>query len=430
MMKTQQRRSVRGICGLARSAAVLTLAVSLAAGGCGKGKDEKAAPDEKKPAAEEKKEEAEAAPGVVVVEPEAQKQVQLRTEPAAVRPLAAVVRTTAVIGPDETRVAHIRPLARGVVTRVHVRRGDRVAAGQTLISYDNVELGELVAEYRSAAADIDKATADADVTRRALERGTQLVELGSIARADFERRQAEDAAARAALNGQRARLASIRQKLRRFGVDDVGLQRAGGDGPLNASATLRAPFAGVVMDAPVAQGETIDVERELMTVTDLSTVWVQADVYERDLAAVSRGRRVQVFVPAYPDLPFDGRVTYVSDTLEPTSRTAKVRVEVANPGGRLKLEMAATVLIPTEGTRAGLAVPTAAVQRIDGEPVVFLRLDEERFQKRRVRLGREADGWAEVLEGLKAGDVVVTQGAVMLKSKLKIGEFAEEDEKK
>lgn len=366
---------------------------------------------------------------VINVDPDAQRQIQLRTERAVMRSLSATIRTTGVIGPDETRVAHVRPLARGVVDRVLVRRGDRVREGQALASYDNIELGDLIGEYRAVAASVEKASAEAEVTKRALERGEQLVELGSIARADYERRQAEDASARAALSSERARLASLRQRLRRFGVgDDADPARVAASETLDPHTTLRAPFAGVVTVADVAAGEVVDPEQELLTVTNLSTVWVQGDVYERDLAGVDEGSPARVRVQAYPTEVFEGKVTYVSDVLEPSTRTARVRCEVDNADGRLKLEMSAIVEIPTKATRSTLAVPAAAIQRIDDAPAVFVRLDDHRFQRRQVRAGREVDGWVEVLEGLQPGEIVATQGAVMLRSKLQIGELGEEHE--
>jgi cobalt-zinc-cadmium efflux system membrane fusion protein len=358
----------------------------------------------------------------VEVDAAAQQQIQLRVEPVAVRSMAPTIRTTAVVGPDETRLARIRPLAHGLVEQVLVRHGDRVGAGQVLLRYDNVELGDLLADYGAAAAGVRKAEAEAEVARRTLERGVELVELEAISRAEFERRRAEAAAAGAALEAERARLAGVQQRLRRFGLDEAALARAT-EGDVPSSRTeLRAPFAGVVIAASVAEGELVSPERELLTVADLSTVWVQGDVYQQDLGAVAEGQTAEVFVSAYPGETFRGRITYVSDVLDPATRAAKVRCEVDNPDGRLKLAMSATLEIAATGGREALAVPAAAVQRLGEETVVFVRTGETSFTARDVRTGAEHDGWVEIVAGLVAGEPIVAQGAVMLKSKLMIGD--------
>jgi len=192
---------------------------------------------------------------------------------------------------------------------------------------------------------------------------------------------------------------------------------------------LRAPFAGTIIAYNVAEGEVVDSERELLTVADLSTVWVQADLYEKDLAAVRSGHEVSVVVDAYPDATFAGRITYVSDMIDPQTRTARVRCEVPNPIQRLKLSMFATIHIPTSDTRDMLMVPVEAVQQIDDVSIVFVVQDEYEFQAREVQIGIQQEEWVEIIAGLNADERIVTQGAFMLKSELKKQELeTEEDE--
>jgi membrane fusion protein, heavy metal efflux system len=165
-----------------------------------------------------------------------------------------------------------------------------------------------------------------------------------------------------------------------------------------------------------------------MTVTDLSTVWVQADVYEKDIHSVREGQPAEVVVSSYPDRIFTGRITYVSDVLEPSTRTAKVRVEVPNQQNLLKLEMFATVRIPTPATRSALAIPANAVQNVDGTTVAFVKAAGDRFEKRPLRLGQRSGDWVEVTDGLKAGDTVVTEGSFLLKSEAKKSELGHHEE--
>jgi len=163
-------------------------------------------------------------------------------------------------------------------------------------------------------------------------------------------------------------------------------------------------------------GETVDPSSALLTVTDISTVWVLADVYEENLGAVRMGKDVSIRVASYPDEVFRGRITYISDLVEPKTRTARVRCVVSNPRARLKLDMFATVEIPTEQTTEVLAIPTLAIQRINDRPVVFLKHSETEFEQREVEPGTEAGGWTEIRRGLEPGESVITTGSFYAKT--------------
>ena len=369
-------------------------------------------------------------PETLELDAEAQERIGLETAEAQFRALARQLRTTGVVGPNETRVARVRALSSGVITDVLVRKGDRVKTGQALLVYDSVELGEAEAAYLGTVAVLERARSEAEVARLALERADQLVEIGGIAPAEQQRRRAEHAAASATVRTYEAQLTNLRQKLARFGVtEEAANELASGATPgLGARSTLRAPFAGVVLDVQAVIGETVAPERELATVADLTTVWIQGDLYERDLAAITEGGAARVLVDAFPGETFVGRVSYVSDFLDPATRTAKVRCEVKNPDGRLRLSMFARVEIATSSQREALVVPRAALQQFDGEVSVFVRANENAFERRPVTVGASVDEWVEITAGLAQGERVVTTGALMLKSKLKLGEFAEPEE--
>ncbi len=369
---------------------------------------------------------------VITLDEEAREKIDLTLESAQYRTTSLIIQITGVVGPNQTRLAHIRPLSSGRIEKVYVRAGDRVRVGQPLVAYDNIEIGELVSEYLSAKATLNKANAEAEVSRRSVERARKLVDLGAVARADYERREAEYKSALASIDVQKAQMGMVEQKLRRFGWTDAEIEKLdartdkehGGGAP---NTILRSPFDGVVIKSEVAEGETVDTERELFALADLSTVWVQGDVYEKDIASIRQGQAIKVLANAYPDMTFNGRLTYLGDMLDPQTRTAKVRCEVANPRGLLKLEMFATIQIPTSARREALMIPAAAVQQVDNESVVFVEIAENKFEKRKVELGMNRDGWIEIKAGLKAGEKVVVQGAFMLKSHLKKEEFGEHE---
>ena len=272
------------------------------------------------------------------------------------------LETTGTVSPNESRVAHIRPLARGVIEKVYVRRGDRVKEGQPLILYDNIELGELIGEYLSERSQLEKFLAHQDVAEKFWQRGVELLEAQAIARKEVELREAQYKDAQAMVESQRSEITKTEEKLHRFGFSEEEvhqLDRAeSSDHHRTASHnTLRAPFSGVIIGYNVAEGELVEPSREVLKLADVSTVWVLADVYEKDLGKIREEQDVQVVSAAYPDRTFQGRLTYISDVLEKETRTARVRCVVPNPNSLLKLEMFVTIRIPTVQKKTVVAVP-------------------------------------------------------------------------
>lgn len=371
-------------------------------------------------------------PGELALTPEMQRKFGVRFAKAEVRALGQTIQATGSVQANGSRTAHIRALARGRIDNVYVRLGDRVQAGQRVLTYDNVELGEAIGEYLSALAELQKAAAETEVSKRALERARNLVDLGAVARAELQRREAEYKSALATIESRKAGAAKIEEKLHRFGMIDAEIGKFDPRQGLEyhrerSHSTLTAPFAGVVTQFNAAPGETVGTD-ELMTVADLSTVWVQADVYEKDIHSVREGQQADVVVASYPDRIFNGKISYIGDVLDPTTRTAKVRVEVPNPQDLLKLEMFAAVRIPTADTRPALAIPAEAVQNVRGAAAAFVPAGGGRFEKRPLRLGRRSGDWVEVIEGLKAGDTVVTEGSFLLKSEAGKSELGHHEE--
>jgi cobalt-zinc-cadmium efflux system membrane fusion protein len=165
-----------------------------------------------------------------------------------------------------------------------------------------------------------------------------------------------------------------------------------------------------------AIGEVVEPSAEFFAITDLSSLWVLADVFEKDLAHIKTGKAVQVRVASYPGKVFPGRITYVADAIDPKTRTAKVRCLVQNEGSLLKLEMFATIDIPLDPTQPTLAVPDSAIQQIEGKSVIFVRTSEKEFRKCEVQTGLASGGYTEIRAGLKPGEPVVTQGSFVVKA--------------
>jgi len=188
--------------------------------------------------------------------------------------------------------------------------------------------------------------------------------------------------------------------------------------------SLKAPFAGAVIEKHMTLGERVSPETSLFTIADLSFVWVLADIYEKDLSRVRTKEPAAVELVAYPGQTWAGRLTYISNTLDEKTRTARCRVVLSNPDGLLKPGMFARVKIAV-GSRAGvLTVPLAALQEIEGKTAVFVK-EGEKFLVRPVTLGEKDAAVAEVLSGLKEGEQVVADGSFVLKSELQKSEMGE-----
>ncbi len=367
----------------------------------------------------EKAADSEAQSEVTQITPEAQKEVGVATEPAALRSLQGTLSATGIVSQDPGRVAHIRPLARGLVEKVYARLGDRVTAGAPLIEYDNVDLGIAVGEFVSAQAELQQSLTDVNVKEKILQRSKEMLQAGALAQTTFDLRQAEYRDAEAKANAARANANKIEEQIHRYGWTDQDLAKIPTTQGHNITHTvLYAPLSGVITmaDTHAAIGEVVEPSAEFFAITDMSSLWVLADVFEKDLAHIQLGKAVQVRVASYPGKTFQGRITYVADSIDPKTRTAKARCFVQNDGALLKLEMFATIDIPLEPTSPVLAVPDSAIQQIEGKSVVFIRTSEKEFKKCAVQTGLASGGYTEIRSGLKPGDSVVTQGSFVVKT--------------
>jgi len=349
----------------------------------------------------------------------AQQHIGMVVAPAAVTQLNEYLRATGTVQPIDSKIGIVGPLARGRIVEVRAKIGDRVEAGQTLAVFDNIEAGELLTQEQSARADLERLKAQLIPATRQAERSRRLADIGAGAEKESESSKAEKEGIEADIRSQQALIDGIRQRLHRFGIAD--------DSPRATFLTpLKAPFSGVVTKTQASPGDVVDAGRDVFTVADLSRVWVQAEVYEKDLGRLRIGQSAFITVDTYPNQPFEGKVAYISDVLDPQTRTARVRCEVANSDLRLKTDMFANIELPTKFSKQAIAVPASALQEVEGKNVVFIRRSQTQFEKREVEKGVTVNNQTEIVSGLKPGEPVVTQGAFHLKSILAGGELGED----
>jgi membrane fusion protein, heavy metal efflux system len=296
---------------------------------------------------------------------------------------------------DPTRVVHVYPPVGGRIVEMKVRPWDHVTKGQPLALIESADLSRSVADYH-------KALADNAVKQAELNRAKDLFEHDAIAEKDYQQAQAD------ALSSQ-ADLAAAREQIRVFGVD-----------PDHATSqlTVVAPRAGVILDVGASPGEyskSLDAPGPLCTVADIGTVWAIGDIYESDLTAAKPGQEASVTLSAYPGQHWSGRVSVVSDAVDPATRTLHVRVTLANPGERIKPEMFGTIRL-TRAVAQAILAPTSAVVREGNDAYVFVVKSQGRFERRNVTVGRVFGNSIEIAKGINPGETIVSEDPLLLRA--------------
>ena len=306
----------------------------------------------------------------------------VRTEAAALRDVSHTVRALGTIQVDERAQRTVSPRFEGWIERLYVNAtGQFVQRGQPLMEVYSPDLVAAQQEYLIATRGV-AALKDASPEIQANMRN--LVE-GSL------------------------------QRLRNWDIADEELARLRTEGKPRNAIALRSPASGVVLEKPSVQGMRFMPGEVLYRIADLSSVWLLAEVFEQDLGMVRAGQAAKVRVNAYPDKVFEGKVAFVYPTVTAETRTAKVRIEMRNPGQLLKPAMYANVeLMAEQGRAQRLSVPDSAVLDSGTRQIVLVRRGEGLFEPRAVRLGMRGDGYVEVIEGVKAGEEVVVSANFLI----------------
>ena len=213
--------------------------------------------------------------------------------------------------------------------------------------------------------------------------------------------------------GTKAALNAARRRLLILGLKESDVDSLPTKTNLSAIFSLTSPIAGVVVERNATIGATVGSDANVFKIIDISSVWIDANVFEKDLERVRLGQQVKVAVTAFPGVSFSGRVILVSSVVDPETRSVKVRTEVPNPGGRLKPDMFANVEIITDLHRTAISIPQSAVLNDAGKTVVFVA-DDSGFKKRQVTAGIQSNDRVEIIDGLAAGDKVVVKGNYLL----------------
>lgn len=346
----------------------------------------------------------------------------IETETVAPQPIAGTILATGKILVTEDRMANIGPVHEGRIARLYAGQGSKVKKGQKLADLESADIDQAEADYlkaladyenarRTSAAEVKLAQATYDRTRMLYEKTITAGKNLQVAEHDLEVAQA---LATSSLASTKAALTSARRKLLILGLKESDIDAlANKPGRAAAVFSLTSPIAGIVVERNATIGATVGSSANLFKIIDISRVWIDANVFEKDLERVKRGQEVKVSVPAFPGSTFSGRVILVSSVVDPETRSVKVRTEVPNPDGRLKPDMFANVQIITDVNRNAISIPQSAVLK-DGEKTVVFVVDRNGYKKCQVTTGIQSSDRVEIIDGLNAGDKVVVKGNYLL----------------
>jgi cobalt-zinc-cadmium efflux system membrane fusion protein len=326
----------------------------------------------------------------------------LKIAPVRQQTWSAEVRTTGTVDWDNDHTTQAITQVSGPIARIVVDTGTRVKAGDPLLYVASGDMTSAVSTYR-------KAKNRFDLAKRSQDRSKDLFEHKAVSARDYESAQAD-------FNDAATDLQASLQTLKVLGVLQPDIADAEQQNvPIRPEMVMRAPLAGVVVQKMVLPGQFIQAgTTAAFVISNTSTVWVQGHVYDKDLASVHVGDKVDERHASFPE-PFHGVVSYIGDMLDPATRTTPVRIVTQNPGGLLKKDLFVDVVIHDKSTRDVLVVPTAAVLYDEQNfPFVYVQIESGKFAQRLVKLGGQKGDETQILEGLKPGDPVVSQGSVFL----------------
>ncbi len=321
------------------------------------------------------------------VEEEGLRLAGVRTAPAERATIERTIRAAGVVRPDETRVRHVHTKVSGWVEKLFVNfTGESVRKGQPVLTLYSQELLATQQEYLRA---------------REAAKGLE---------------QSNYAAARQGADDMQS---AARRRLELFDVPGSLISQLDKSGTPQRTVTLLAPSSGVVTGKQTFEGQQVDPGTELFTVSDLSHVWIEADIFENEGNAVHVGDKANISLPYEPSAPMTGTVKYIYPYLNPDTRTLRIRFEFPNPGFKLKLDAYLNVEIPVESNQ-GVVIPDSAIMDTGLRRIVFVNTKPRHFEPRLVKVGIRSDGKAQILSGVREGEAVAVKANFLLDSESRL----------
>jgi cobalt-zinc-cadmium efflux system membrane fusion protein len=346
--------------------------------------------------------------GEVVIPQDSPKLKQIRVDTAEMAQVPADdVASPGKVEANPNRLSHVLLPVSGRVSKVFVRIGDAVKQGQPLLSLESPDVDVAISTWLQASAAVTQSSAALAKAEADLDRSRDLFDNNAVAKKEVLNAEAVRTQTKAALDQAQA---SQQQSLRRLEI--LGVK----PGEFGQTVEVRAPISGKVLEMNVVPGEyRNDTSTPVLSIADLSTVWVTADVPESSIRLVDKGQPVEIGLDAYPGETFRGRVAQIADIVDPQTRTIKVRAELDNPGGRLRPEMFARIRL-ADRFEAKPVVPASAVVHGESGSYVMREVAPGRFRRTRITTGNRLGESIAVLSGLTSGDRIVTYGVMLVRN--------------
>ena len=342
-------------------------------------------------------------PDVVRLSDKAQETAGIEVAKVESRKCRSVLKTMAKVLAPPSQTAIVSHAFPARVAQIHVKVGDLVKKGQPMVTLDSHEVGIAKSEFY-------KATAGFELAKLNLDREKRLQKIGIGVKKNLLAVETDHKISE-------ANLEAAEKMLHVLGFTEAEVEEITGTHQINATITLHSPIPGKVVTSEAILGDFVDQSTEILTIVDPTLLWVAAEVYEKDIAKVKLGQEVEIIVPAYPEKVFSGKISYIGDVVNEETRTTTVHAEVRNGDHLLKPGMFANVDVQLNGSYDMLVVPSGAMLEDGYRKIVFVK-EADCFRRRQIKTGPVEGEYQQVLDGLKASEVVVVVGNHLLNSKL------------
>jgi cobalt-zinc-cadmium efflux system membrane fusion protein len=351
----------------------------------------------------------------VVLSAAAQKEGQIETQPVKTSDAPDVLRVPGRIALAENRSWRVGVRTDGLVVAVMAEAGDYVRKGQVLARYHADEVRDSRALYRAAQADLARAQSNAALAQRNVTRAETLLDLKAASQVQVEQARQDLVVAQTAVSNAEVEVGRLKDLLE----DDLRVPADPKPGDETADQVpIIAPASGYILEKNITLGKAIDTMDDTFVIGDLSQVWMLASMRQDQLGQLHMGQSVRVTVAGVAGQQFEGKISNLGQELDPSTRTMAVRIALSNSGNVLRPGMLATAEVPGNARKMTVFVASDAVQQVDGQDVVFVRVAPDRFAVRAVEVAQTSNGQTPILQGLKGDEQVVVRGSFVLKSQL------------
>lgn len=349
----------------------------------------------------------------IIISSEARSKIDLAIDEVKEGTISGTLRAPAKLITNQDYEAQVGCLVQGRVGKVYVKEGDYVKKGQILMLIKGPEIAEIMASYLTAKSNLN-------YYKSVFERQKTLLEQNVGSQKAFLEAKAEYEKALAEYNAEEKRIHSI-------GLEHSDIEPTKELEHTEGLLPVKAPIGGIVTERNVVIGQLVEPTTNTFRIADISYLWVEGQIYEKDLTKVSGKPKVEFITPAYPNEKFKGEVILIGQTVDEHTRTIKVRASLNNIDGKLKPNMFGELFIPISSNIKGIIISTEALVSEGNKKYVFLVENDSTFVRRYVETGVEFNGWVEITSGLKKSDKIVTKGVFFLKSEFLKGTLGEEE---